>query len=101
MKKAPAPEEAKRHSQSQSQYSAYGDRKGISGDALSAMGCEVRRIELARFDADGKLIEPWTGNAIFAPLYDLLTAEPAGFERILDEAIQRNPDDKAKDKLVT
>ena len=99
MKKAPAPEEAKR--QTPAKYSAYADRKGISGDALSAMGCEVRRIELTRFDTDGKQIEPWTGNAIFAPLYDLLTAEPAGFERILDEAIQRNPDDKAKDKLVT
>lgn len=99
MKKAPAPEGAKH--QTRSQYSAYAERKGIKHEELPNLRCEVKQIEFPRFDSDGNHSEPWRGNAIFRTLFSLTDGTHAGYERILDEKVQRSPDDKPNDKYVT
>lgn len=99
MIKAPAPEgaEQKHHNN----HSGYAERKGISQSALPDLECEVKPIEFHLFDSDGKPLKPWRGNATFRPLYMLADGQPAGHERILDEKVQRSPDDKPNDKYVT
>lgn len=99
MKKAPAPAGAKHLSQLK--YSAYAERKDIDHKALLELGCEVKEISFSRFDSEGQPSAPWHGIAIFRPLFTIAGGQPAGHERILDEKVQRSPDDKPNDKYVT
>jgi hypothetical protein len=80
---------------------AYAVKKGLTSDRLDAMGCTIKPVELPRFDELGNPATPWKGSAILRPLYLIETGEPCGYERILSEKIQQNPDEKPKDKLAT
>ncbi|AHI31269.1 hypothetical protein AU15_07825 [Marinobacter salarius] len=78
----------------------YALKKGMNSDALSALGCTVQSVRIARFDAEGKPIKPWEGPALLRPLLDT-AGNPCGFEQILSESIRKNPDDKPNDKFAT
>ncbi|MCP4064582.1 MAG: hypothetical protein GY740_15205 [Gammaproteobacteria bacterium] len=79
----------------------YLTQKEIQWQAIESLGCSIERITLSRFDREGNPIVPWKGDAIFRPLFLIATKEHCGYERILSELVQRNPDEKPKNKLVT
>lgn len=79
----------------------YLAQKEIEWSAMERLGCTLKPIKVSRFDEEGNLIEPWEGDAVFRPLYLIATGKPCGHERILAAPIQRNPDEKPKDKFVT
>ncbi|QSP93799.1 hypothetical protein LPB19_11390 [Marinobacter salinisoli] len=75
--------------------------KEIEWQAMEPLGCSIEQVTLSCFDSEGKPITPWEGDAIFRPLFLIDTQEHCGHERILSEPVQRNPDEKPKNKLVT
>lgn len=79
----------------------YLTQKEIQWQAIEPLGCSIERIKLSRFDSAGNPIVPWKGDAIFRPLFLIATQEHCGHERILSEPVQRNPNEKPKNKLVT
>lgn len=76
-------------------------QKEIQWQSMAPLGCSIEQITLSRFDSKGIPITPWKGDAVFRPLFLIATQEHCGYERILSEPVQRNPDEKPKNKLVT
>lgn len=83
--------------------SPYLQRKGIDLNDLQAVcqcEIEVRYTSIALFDENGVKTGQHSGPFVFRQLLDPL-GEPKGYERILDQRVQRYPGRKAGDKYVT
>ncbi|CAM3788567.1 hypothetical protein VRRI112168_00485 [Vreelandella rituensis] len=85
------------------QSTPYLDKKAIALADLQEYCTSrvfIKRDKILIFDDDNNAVDSHTGDFIFRELVDPLGAS-LGFERILDEKVQRSPSHKQADKFLT